>query len=123
MEYHCRGRSSLRDPGRVAGGCKDRSKKRGESVCSLGKCRGLRSITYLERLIVSATNKVSVAYIKAPRDLGVRLAREGVAFQPGQFCEIAAEIGCSEGSEVASHLSLAFDYENVSISSESRRNW
>jgi hypothetical protein len=85
--------------------------------------QSVASTTYFERLVVGATDKVSVRYIIAPRDLGVRLTREGVAFQSGQFCEFAAEVGCSERSEVTSDFALTLDYENVSISSESRRNW
>ena len=83
----------------------------------------VRSITHFERLVVGAADEVAVTDIVGPRDLGVRLAREGVAFQLGKLCELAAEVGCSERSEVTSDFALTLDYENVSISSESRRNW
>ena len=39
------------------------------------------SITHFERLVVGATDEVAMADIVGPRDLGVGLAREGVAFQ------------------------------------------
>ena len=42
----------------------------------------VRSITHFERLVVGAADEVAVTDIIGPRDLGVRLAREGVAFQP-----------------------------------------
>jgi len=78
---HCRGRSSSRDPGRVAAGCKDRSKRKRESVCYPGSRGAVPSITHFERLVVGATDEVAMADIVGPRDLGVGLAREGVAFQ------------------------------------------
>ena len=76
-----------------------------------------RSITYFEGLVIGATDEVAMADVIGPRDLGVGLAREGVAFQPGQLCEFAAEVGCGERSEITSNFSLALDYENVSMSS------
>ena len=41
----------------------------------------VRSITHFERLIVGATDEVAMTDIVGPRDLGVRLASKGVAFQ------------------------------------------
>ena len=41
----------------------------------------VRSITYFERLVVGATDEVAMTNIVGPGDLGVRLAREGIAFQ------------------------------------------
>jgi hypothetical protein len=49
----------------------------------LGSRRVLRSITYLECLVVGATDNVAMGNIVRPRDLGVGFAREGVVFQPG----------------------------------------
>jgi hypothetical protein len=37
--------------------------------------------TYFERLVVGATDEVTMTNIVGPRDLGIRLARKGVAFQ------------------------------------------
>lgn len=83
----------------------------------------VRSITHFERLVVGAADEVAVTDIVGPRDLGVRLAREGVAFQPGKLCELAAEVSCNERSEVTSDFSLAFDYENISMFPTSGRHF
>jgi hypothetical protein len=50
-----------------------------------------------------------VADIVGPRDLGVRLARERVALQSGQFGEIAAEAGSGERAEVASDTTFTLN--------------
>lgn len=81
----------------------------------------VRLITHFECLVVGATDEITMANIVGPRDLGVRLAREGIAFQPGKLCELAAEVGCSERSEVTPNFALALNYENVSMFPISRR--
>jgi hypothetical protein len=64
-----------------------------------------------------------MADVVRPRDLGVRLAREGVAFQSGKLGEITTEAGSRERSEIASDTAFTFDCENVSRVSTSRNRW
>jgi len=71
-------------------------------------------ITYLERLVVGATDEIAMADVIRPRDLGVRLAREGVAFQSRQLSEVTTEAGGCERTEVASNTPLALNYEIIS---------